>query len=284
MKAVFISKIDFTKTQKQRLLELNASEAVCERDFENMAERDEAFQGLEKGMVNKNREDLFRLREGRRQLPLCELEAKLAGALTSAGFVQVITPIILSKGHLEKMSIRSWHPLSRQIFWLGEKKCLRPMLAPHLYILMRNLLRLWGRPVRIFEVGPCFRRESKGNQHLEEFTMLNLVELGLPEEQRGERLEELARLVMHSAGIDVYQLARTSSEVYGETLDVLNGSNELGSCAMGPHPLDEAWGIMDPWVGLGFGLERLIVMREGYQNIRRAGRSLVYLGGAKLNI
>ena len=42
--------------------------------------------------------------------------------------------------------------------------------------------------MQIFEIGPCFRRESGGAQHASEFTMLNLVEAGLPIEARVERL------------------------------------------------------------------------------------------------
>jgi phenylalanyl-tRNA synthetase alpha chain len=48
--------------------------------------------------------------------------------------------------------------------------------------------------------------------------------------------------------------------------------------------MDDNWGIVDPWVGLGFGLERLLMAREGYPNIERAGRSLTYVDGIRLNI
>ena len=37
-------------------------------------------------------------------------------------------------------------------------------------------------------------------------------------------------------------------------------------------------------MGLGFGLERLIMAREGYPSIERAGRSLSYVDGVRLNI
>ena len=62
-----------------------------------------------------------------------------------------------------------------------------------------------------------------------------------------------------------------------------NGA-EVCSAGLGPHPLDGNWGIVDPWVGLGFGLERLIMAREGYPNIERAGRSLSYVDGVRLNL
>ena len=275
--------IRLTETQRQRMRELNAPGSLLEQPFETAQERDKAYQQMEKGLVEENRQHLLRLRDTDRRPALCELETALVKALTSAGFVQVVTPILLSKGHLEKMSITSEHPLSKQVFWVSQNKCMRPMLAPHLYFLLRSLVRSWEKPIRIFEVGPCFRKESGGSEHLDEFTMLNLVELGCPEEGRHERLKELAHLVMKASGVKPYEIVTKSSEVYGETIDVVSGT-ELGSCAMGPHPLDDAWGIVDPWVGLGFGLERLVMAREGHQNIQRVGRSLVYLDGARLNI
>ena len=182
------------------------------------------------------------------------------------------------------MGIEHGHPLRDQVFWLEDGRCLRPMLAPNLYTLLRRLGRIWSKPFGIFEIGPCFRRDSKGASHLNEFTMLNLVELGLPADECRARLEELAGTVMAAAGVDDYELVRTDSEVYGEMVDVEVDGAEVCSADVGPHPLDGNWGIVDPWVGLGFGLERLIMAREGYPNIERAGRSLTYVDGVRLNI
>jgi phenylalanyl-tRNA synthetase alpha chain len=90
---------------------------------------------------------------------------------------------------------------------------------------------------------------------------------------------------MGAVGIDNYQLVTESCGVYGETMDIVTDTGtELASAAMGPHPLDGAWGIVDTWVGIGMGLERLVMAKEGYQNIQRAGRSLIYLDGIRLNI
>jgi phenylalanyl-tRNA synthetase alpha chain len=182
------------------------------------------------------------------------------------------------------MTIDEDHELFSQVFWLDDKKCLRPMLAPNLYYISKDLMRLWEKPVRIFELGSCFRKESQGNNHLNEFTMLNLVEWGLPEETRQERLAELATIVMQAAGIAEYHIEQTSSVVYGDTLDVMAGDIELGSGAMGPHFLDGKWGIASTWVGIGFGLERLVMVKEGGQNVRSTGKSLSYLDGVRLNI
>ena len=95
----------------------------------------------------------------------------------------------------------------------------------------------------------------------------------------------MASLLMGAVGINEYQLVTKPSEVYGETVDIMVDTDvELCSAAMGPNPLDDAWGIFDPWVGLGFGLERLVMAKEGYQNIQRVGRSLIYFDGVRLNI
>lgn len=267
----------------QRLRELNAPESVLSKQFSGSEERNRNFLTFEQNLVRQSQRNLQDLRIKRRRPRLCELEDSLIKALMKQDFVQVITPLLISKDSLAKMSIESDHDLFKQVFWVEEKKCLRPMLAPNLYFLLRELANIWEKPVRIFEVGPCFRKDTKGRRHMNEFTMLNLVELGLPLTQRIERLEELATLIMETCGIKEFRFASHQSEVYGETIDVLSDF-EVASGALGPHPLDSNWGITDPWIGIGFGLERLLMVRENFQNIQRAGRALVYLDGERLNI
>ncbi|MEE9501285.1 MAG: pyrrolysine--tRNA(Pyl) ligase large subunit [Candidatus Aminicenantaceae bacterium] len=276
-------KCGWTTSQMQRLRELNAAEQVLGQKFSNSEERNKDFLRLERDLVRQSQQNLQALRTKRRRPRLCELEDALTQTLVKQEFVQVLTPILISKDSIEKMSIKPDHELFKQVFWVEEKKCLRPMLAPNLYFLLGELVKIWDKPVRIFEVGPCFRKDTKGRRHVNEFTMLNLVELGLPEAKRKERLEELVTIIMDASGIKEYSFASHRSEVYGETIDVLSNF-EVASGAMGPHPLDSNWGITDPWVGIGFGLERLLMVRENFQNIQRAGRALVYLDGERLNI
>ncbi len=276
--------VHWTETQKQRLRELDAEETIEEQVFADIEEREKQFKLLERELAAKNKEELLALRDKKRRPLLCQLESKLVEMLTGEGFVQVVTPILLSKGMLNKMTITSEHPLVKQVFWVDQDKCLRPMLAPNLYHLLRDLKRLWGKPVKIFEIGSCFRKESQGAYHLNEFTMLNLVELGDLEGQQEERLRELAIAVMETVGIEDYKLEKDECHVYGNTIDIIADDLELGSGAYGPHQLDSPWGIIDPWVGIGFGLERLVVTAKGHKNIRRAGRSLSYLDGSRLNI
>jgi pyrrolysyl-tRNA synthetase-like protein len=276
--------ITWTDIQRKRLVELDADAATLARTFSDADQRSRAFQMLEKKRVAAHRRQLDALRSGHRRPRLCRLESVLVEALVAHGFVQVSTPVLMSKGLLARMSITSDHPLFEQIYWVDRDKCLRPMLAPHLYYVVKDLLRLWEKPVRIFEVGPCFRKETEGTRHAAEFTMLNLCEFGLPDHQRRQRLESLAALVMDSADIHRYGLESETSAVYGCTLDVVADGLELGSGAMGPHALDRAWRITDTWVGIGFGLERLLMAAEGGTHLSRFGRSISYLDGIRLNI
>lgn len=278
--------VNWTEIQQIRLIELAADESDIIMQFDSIADRDKTYQQIEKRLVKIQRQKLQELRDGPRRPKLCRLEYRLAEILIINGFVQVTTPTILSKGLLAKMSIDDSHPLTSQIFWLGSDKCLRPMLAPHLYFVLKDLLRLWEKPVRIFEIGSCFRKESRGAQHSNEFTMLNLVEMGLAEDQRQARLEEMAALVTKAAGVDDYIIQKESSAVYGETIDILAGPNriEIGSAAMGPHVLDRAWQVTDAWMGVGFGLERLLMIAEKSSSLGKMGRSLAYLDGIRLNI
>ena len=278
--------ITWSEIQYRRLKELSAGETHLKKSFADVTQRDRAFQKLENELVKRERQSLKEFREVYLRPGLCRLESRLIETLVKHDFVQVITPIIMSKGLLSRMTIEDDHPLAAQIFWIDDTKCLRPMLAPHLYYVLQDLIRLWDKPVRIFEVGPCFRKESKGAQHSIEFTMLNLVEMGLQKEKRESRIEELASVVMETAKIGDYRLQPEKSEIYGDTIDIVAGKDkvEVASGAMGPHPLDSAWRINDTWVGIGFGLERLLMVVENSKSLGKMGRSLSYLNGVRLNI
>ena len=270
--------------QRKRLGELSASEEERCCEYDTKEDREAAFEKIQSCLGNIAKEKLRDLREGKRRSTRQCLEEELAAALREQGFVQVTTPTMLSKSMLEKMTINDSHALHSQVFWLDKNKCLRPMLAPNLYYVLKDLLRLWEPPVRIFEIGSCFRKESQGSHHLNEFTMLNLVEWGLPETQRSQRLRELAGLVMDTVKIDGWELEAEDSVVYGDTVDVVYKGLELGSGAMGPHALDGQWGVSGPWVGLGVGLERLAMVKEGGSNVKSTGKSLSYIGGVRLNV
>lgn len=275
----------WTEIQTERLRALDGSQDQLSRRFREPEERDRAFQDLEGSLVRERKRELEEMRRRRGRPGLCRLEGTLANALVEVGFVQVTTPTILSRGLLERMGVTEAHDLFDQVFWLDERRCLRPMLAPHLYYVVKDLLRLWDKPVGIFEIGSCFRRESGGGHHSPEFTMLNLCEFGLPIEDRPGRIRELAELVTKAAGVREYRLEEAESSVYGRTLDVVRSDGlELGSGAMGPHPLDHAWKITEPWVGIGFGLERLLMAAKGSDSIGRMGRSLSSLDGITLKL
>jgi len=278
--------ITWTESQKRRLKELGADSETLLRKFSAAGDRNDEFLLLEKAYVQEHRKSLEKKRREDKRPELSLLREALATALTAEGFTEVITPTIMSRSLLEKMGITGDHPLIRQIFWLDDDRCMRPMLAPHLYYILVDLLRLWEKPVRIFEVGPCYRKETSGARHAGEFTMLNLVEMGLPLEEREQRLREFADLAVSAAGIKDYQLEGESSAVYGETIDLVAGEGdvEIGSAALGPHKLDQNWRIDTAWVGIGLGLERMLMVKHGGNSITPWKRSLSYLDGARLRV
>ncbi len=276
--------VTWTTTQKQRLRELNAPLEVQSKTFQDTSERDNRFHAIEKDLIKKNKERLRTIYTDTRRPKVCTFESILIGKLIENGFTQVVTPILISKSSLLKMSIVQEHELYKKVFWINDKQCLRPMLAPNLYVILRRLFRVWKKPVKIFEIGPCFRKDSSGKFHLKEFTMLNLVELGLSVEIRMDRLKELTSLVMATVNIKNYTLTDNPCNVYGSTIDVVAKGLEVASGVLGPHPLDAKWGITEPWVGIGFGIERLALAGGSYLNIQQVGRSLTYLDGIRLNI
>ena len=248
--------------------------------FESAAERDSVFSRCVSELVSRNEDGISELIAHPRRNDLCGIECAIADRLVAEGFIEVRTPTIMSLSSLEKMGITEGHPLYRQMFLIDERRCLRPMLAPNLYVVMRRLRDHTDGPVRIFEIGSCFRKESKSSRHLEEFTMMNLVELG-PDGDATGHLRSWISAVMDAVGLD-YTLSREESDVYVETLDVEVDGVEVASGAVGPHPLDPAHDIHEPWAGVGFGLERLLMLRDGRSGIRKTSRSLSYLDGYRI--
>ncbi len=276
----------YSITQKHRLAELNASADIIDGEFNTVEERNAAFKAAERTLVKENREKLRKLME-EDHIPLTlRVKDMLVKWLTEEeGYTRVETPIILGPDKIKRMNIGEDASLYEQIFWLPDGKCLRPMLAPNLYEIMRDIRKITHGPVKIFEIGSCFRKESQGAQHMNEFTMLNLVELAsVKEGMQIERLQQLAKGAMKAAGIDNYRLEYEDSGIYIETLDIVVDGMEVASGSFGPHPLDSNWGIFDTWVGIGIGLERLSMVKGGYHNIRRGGKSTSYVNGIPLKL
>ena len=171
----------FSEEQQRRLGELGATSEDLQAGFADSAERNRAFQRLESRLVMEQHERLDALCEGPRRPFILELEERLSAVLRTAGFLPGAYSDHPVPRTPRKMGVFDGSIMEKQVFWIDSKRCLRPMLAPHLYEYMREVGRLRPRPVRLFEVGPCFRRETQGQRHANEFTMLNLVEMGLPE-------------------------------------------------------------------------------------------------------
>lgn len=276
--------ITFSSTQKNRLTELGLKKEVIQKQFCSNAECNIYFQREEKAAVMKNRDRLKLLQE-LHEPKLHSLQRAIELSLYQHGFTQVYTPTVISRKFLERMSIDGTHPLNDQVFWLDNNTCLRPMLAPNLYDISRKMMNYSKMPLRVFEIGSCFRKETEGKSHLKEFTMLNLVEWQTPEEERTQRLKELTEIVLCAADIHEFDYENENSAIYGRGLDVIGKTGiELASSSMGPHPLDAAWNINCSWVGIGFGLERLLMYREGEEGIHRYSKSITYQNGALLNI
>ncbi len=270
----------FTEPQVQHLMEYGDAR-WSELVFDSPEERDRRFSKEMSALEARNDRAIKDLIRSPRRHDLCDLEDRIARRLVSMGFVEVRTPTMISTDALSRMTITPDHPLYKQVFFIDDKRCLRPMLAPNLYVVMRRLRDHTDGPVKIFEIGSCFRKESKSSRHLEEFTMMNLVDLG-PDGNPSDRLKEYIAAVMDEVGLD-YALTREESDVYIETMDVEVDGTEVASGAVGPHVLDAAHDIHEPWAGVGFGLERLLMLANGKSSARKTGRSLSYQDGLRLD-
>ena len=271
----------FTLSQKKRLKELGADNYINSA-FRSEKDRNSTFDDLDTAWQRKNKEAMQNLLLNEKRPLIRRIESKIIESLNSNKFVEITTPYIISRVFIEQMGINETNHLWKQIYWLEDGRCLRPMLAPNLYYIMR-CLRKFMKPVRIFEVGPCFRKESKGWEHIEGFTMLNVVELA-PEKEPLERVKEIIDIVLEAVELPNFQLKDVKAEVYGRTVDVIIDEIEVASAVAGPHQLDKNWGIFEAWAGVGFGIERIAMVKKGSKRIKSVARSLSNLDGIPLDI
>ncbi|WP_440954126.1 pyrrolysine--tRNA(Pyl) ligase [Methanosarcina sp. Mfa9] len=239
------------------------------------------FRKLESELVSRRRKDLQRMYAEEREHYLGKLERDITKFFVDRGFIEIKSPILIPAEYIERMGIDNDTELSKQVFRIDKKLCLRPMLAPNLYNYLRKFDRALPDPIKIFEIGPCYRKESDGKEHLEEFTMLNFCQMGAGCTR--ENLEALITEFLDFMEID-FEIIGDSCMVYGDTLDVMHGDLELSSAVVGPVPMDRDWGISKPWIGAGFGLERLLKVRHDFKNIKRASRSESYYNGISTNL
>ncbi len=192
-----------------------------------------------------------------------------ADTLARAGFARVVTPTILSRGLLARMAIRprGTRCTTRCSGWTSGAAC-APCWPPTSTTLLTDLLRIWDHPVRIFEVGSCFRRDSQGARHAG----------GVHHAQPGARWACRPRAaapgwtswpvwLMEAAGIREYAPAdaRTRRCTGRRSTWFATAPRRPGAGLRrhGPAPAGPALEDHRPWVGIGFGLERLVMAAEG---------------------
>lgn len=265
-----------TLSQKNRLETLlSPKDELC------LDKADLSFKELESLLVSRRKEDLQQMYEEDRENYLGKLERTITKFFVDRGFLEIKTPIVIPAEYVERMGINSDIELSKQVFRLDKNLCLRPMLAPTLYNCLRKFDNVLSDPVKIFEIGPCYRKESDGKEHLEEFTMLNFCQMGSGCTR--ENLESIIKEFLDFLDIE-FEIVGDSCMVYGDTLDVMHGDLELSSAVVGPVPMDRDWGIDKPWIGAGFGLERLLKVKHAFKNIKRGSRAESYYNGIPTKI
>ncbi|MDO9516734.1 MAG: pyrrolysine--tRNA(Pyl) ligase [Methanosarcinaceae archaeon] len=269
-------KAEFTQIQKNRILSLLGPDEMI-----SFSREKRSFKELESTLQIQRKKDLVSMYEDSRENLLGKLERTITEFFVDIGFLEIKSPILIPFEYMERMGVGEDKKLSEQIFRVGDNMCLRPMLAPGLYNYLRKFDNVLSDPVRLFEIGPCYRKESDGNSHLEEFTMLNFCQMG--SKCTKKNLEYLIQDFLESLDIE-YELVSDSCMVYGDTIDVMHKGMELSSAVVGPVPMDMDWGIDKPWIGAGFGLERLLKAKYNLKNINRAGRSESYYNGISTNL
>jgi len=271
------AKEKFSPSQKKRLETLMVSD---EYDLDNPDLLPE-FAELEAELTARRKKEFCGIYENSREHMLAKLERDISAFLISKGFIEIKSSLLIPEEYIVRMGIDKDVELSKQVFRTDDGQCLRPMLAPVLYNYLRRLDKILPDPVKIFEIGPCYRKESDGSSHLEEFTMVNFCQMG--EGSTRENLVQLIDEFLTHLGIS-YEIEGDECMVYGATIDIMHGDLELSSAVVGPVPMDMDWGVNKPWIGAGFGLERLLKVKHNFKNIKRGSRSELYYNGIHTNL
>lgn len=274
--------LEFTDQQKAKLRLFGVEGEILKMKFRSAEDRELCFKKILKDRLAQIKSSIIEKSKQGRNL-LRELEDNIRSLLIELGFIEVATPTIIPQDFILKMGISRENPLWKQIIWISDgKKCLRPMLAPNLYIIMRKLRKMIG-VAKIFEIGPCFRKE-RGRFHLTEFTMCNAViypASGSYEDRRNELLSLIDKLAT-SLGLTNYEIVEDTSSIYGKTIDILYDGVEIGSAVVGPVDIDANWKIDKPWIGVGIGLERILMVKHKSKRISPFSKSLEYFMGLYL--
>ena len=271
------SKNKFSPSQKKRLEALMVADEYDLEKSESLPE----FEELEAELLTRRKKELCEIYENSREHMLAKLERDISAFLISKGFIEIKSSLLIPEEYIIRMGIDKDLELSKQIFRTDDGKCLRPMLAPVLYNYLHRFDKILPDPVKIFEIGPCYRKESDGSSHLEEFTMVNFCQMG-----DGSTRENLIQLIDEFLTyLEIsYEIEGDECMVYGATVDVMHGDMELSSAVVGPIPMDIDWGVNKPWIGAGFGLERLLKAKYNFKNIKRGSRSEFYYNGIYTNL
>jgi pyrrolysyl-tRNA synthetase, C-terminal region/pyrrolysyl-tRNA synthetase, N-terminal region len=266
----------FSPSQKKRLEALMVADEIDLNDS-NLSD----YATLEADLTAQRKAELRDIYANSREHMLAKLERDISAFLISKGFIEIKSSILIPEEYIVRMGIDKDLELSKQVFRTDDGQCLRPMLAPVLYNYLRRFDKILPDPIKIFEIGPCYRKESDGSSHLEEFTMVNFCQMG--EGSTRENLVQLLDEFLTYLGIE-YRIEGDECMVYGATVDVMHGDMELSSAVVGPVPMDIDWGINKPWIGAGFGLERLLKAKYKFKNIKRGSRSEYYYNGIYTNL
>ena len=235
---------------------------------------------LEFKLIKKRNDELLNIYDNYRINDIANLERIISKFMIKNGFLEVKTPIIIDRKDIELMGIKPDDDQNYKLFKVDNNKYLRPMLAPGLYVYLKKLYRILKKPIKIFEIGKCFRKESDSSTHLEEFTMFNFCHMGNDCDEK--TLMNLIRELLSYLNID-YTIIKDQNQIYGNTIDIMYKDLELSSAVVGPVKIDINWEINQKWVGAGFGLERILKAKNNYINIKRSECSKNYYNGIYLN-
>lgn len=171
----------------------------------------------------------------------------------------------------EAAKIIGLFPEFRNLVAVSEKMTLRSHMTAVWFPTLKALQYKQDMPLRLFSVGMRFRREQKVDAtHLRAHYGASVVvmdpEISL---EAGKRVCERVFNALKFKDIR-FELKKATSNYYAPNseYEVFSGEVEVGDCGMYSPVALSNYGIEYPVFNIGFGLERILMVREGISDVR----------------
>lgn len=201
------------------------------------------------------------------------------GEIEADDFIKTLVSRLVIKEREAMEMVDKVFPEFKELRPQSSTKTLRSHMTASWYRTLAELQDRTDLPLKLFSIGPRFRREQRqDSHHLYESTSASIVIMD--EGYTLKEGEEFTRTVMRELGFGEprFKLKETTSNYYARgtdtevMVDIEGRETEIANIGLYSKKSLDNYGIKYPVFNLGFGVERLAMIKTGCLDLR----NLVY--------